>query len=896
MKWNYKIIKRVLLTCFLTLVAIHSYGQKAVIDTLSYRNWTKLWLENGINSSGTFAWYKYGTRTKNILVVSSVNRLYKTEFTDGSALCFTSDGNKFLFRKGLDSLGIFDCKKIKYTWLSPIEDVKSFQNGRNKWLIVSRSTELVLWDLDKDIKHSFAPVNSFQVSSSGERIIAQGKYGNLYYLDVRSAKMTKISSFRDISGLTIDETGHHIAFLNRNIKGIASIYEYHTGLDSAKRLVDQGSSAFDFKYELDGMLTFSPNGKHLYFKVKKIESEIGKDADLLTEHLVIWNYKDRMLKKQIDPLEAGKELTSAVVSVETGKIIRLESDSEMSPILNLGSRYFITQTMVDAAQSYWDNNEWPTVSLIDIDKGTRRKIATPEMTVNGISVHLSPDEKFVTWMNRNTGDLFSYEISTNILRNLTVNLKLPIDIISQASIDPSQKISENILGWLPGLTFFILADKYDLWKIDPSGQVDPVNLTNGYGRKNDITFRLDQNTSIAATLNFEWPGKLILNTFNNKTKSYGYATLRLSGRPELEILSEEACIFSSNQGMHIPVKKSQNGNVFLVSKESEDRAANVFISRDLKSFRQLSDVAPQKDYNWYTTKLINWKMYDGNIGQGVMYLPENFDPSKKYPVIFYYYQGLAKERLHTFINLDDVAGADRSNLISIPEYTSAGYVVFVPEILNTKPGYISDATINAVESAAKYLVNNFSWIDGKRLGLQGHSFGGYETNILIAGSNVFAAASASASVTNVIRGYGDRGFAGQSLASMHEKQQYNLGGTLWDSLGVYIRNSPLFSVKNITTPLLLSHGTLDGKISVSQPIELFTALRRLHKPVWLLEYELAAHTFDGNYALDFAIRQRQFFDHYLMGKPAPIWMTEGVPTKYQGIKSGLQLDLRGKQP
>jgi hypothetical protein len=88
----------------------------------------------------------------------------------------------------------------------------------------------------------------------------------------------------------------------------------------------------------------------------------------------------------------------------------------------------------------------------------------------------------------------------------------------------------------------------------------------------------------------------------------------------------------------------------------------------------------------------------------------------------------------------------------------------------------------------------------------------------------------------------------------------------------------------------------DGDVPFPQGVEMFTALRRLGKKAWMLQYDGEDHMVFDAAAADLTVRMKQFFDHYLKGAPPPKWMTEGVPARLKGIDSGLELDTSGKQP
>ena len=183
------------------------------------------------------------------------------------------------------------------------------------------------------------------------------------------------------------------------------------------------------------------------------------------------------------------------------------------------------------------------------------------------------------------------------------------------------------------------------------------------------------------------------------------------------------------------------------------------------------------------------------------------------------------------------------------------------------------------------------FVDEDKIGVQGHSWGGYQTAYLVTKTNIFAAAEAGAPVANMISAYGGiRWWTGLSRMFQYEHTQSRIGGTLWEYPLRYIENSPIFFVDKIQTPLLLMHNDADGHVPWYQGIEFYVALRRLGKPSWMLNYNEEPHwPTKWENIRDFNIRMQQFFDHYLKDEPMPKWMAEGIPAIRKGIDKGYQL-------
>jgi dipeptidyl aminopeptidase/acylaminoacyl peptidase len=224
---------------------------------------------------------------------------------------------------------------------------------------------------------------------------------------------------------------------------------------------------------------------------------------------------------------------------------------------------------------------------------------------------------------------------------------------------------------------------------------------------------------------------------------------------------------------------------------------------------------------------------------------------------------------------------------------SRGYLVFEPDFYY-KRGETAQSVINAVASAIKSL-SKLSYIDTSKMGAQGQSFGGYETNVLAIQTGFFKAACEMAGPTDIISEYGSIRPGGHNNQTSADVGQRNLGVYPWEHPEVFVKNSPVFHIGEAKTPLLMVHDKEDDAILFSQAIELYLGMRRINKTVWMLQYDKEGHDLtDDNNKLDFTIRMQQFFDHYLKGAPAPIWMTRGIAAKDKGIVSGLELDTAGK--
>ena len=287
--------------------------------------------------------------------------------------------------------------------------------------------------------------------------------------------------------------------------------------------------------------------------------------------------------------------------------------------------------------------------------------------------------------------------------------------------------------------------------------------------------------------------------------------------------------------------------------------------------KKLTNTNPQIDeFLWGSSELVEWRSTAGNDLQGVLIKPANYQEGKRYPVLVYYYRYFS-QRLHEF---NAMKVNHRPNF---PFYHSNGYAVFLPDI-KFDIGLPGPSATQALVPGVQKLID-MGVADPDAIGLHGHSWSGYQSAFAITQTDVFKAAVAGAPVANMTSAYsGIRLGSGLSRAFQYENGQSRIGGGLIDDLNLYIENSPVFFADRINTPLLIQFGDVDDAVPWQQGIEMYTIMRRLNKPVIMLQYEGEPHHLKKYpNKVDYTLKMKQFFDHHLKGAAAPQWMTEGVP-------------------
>ncbi|MEM6800463.1 MAG: prolyl oligopeptidase family serine peptidase [Bacteroidota bacterium] len=621
-------------------------------------------------------------------------------------------------------------------------------------------------------------------------------------------------------------------------------------------------------------LRFSEKGSRLFVGSAAIPEPEVKDTLTADEkyQVDVWNWKDKRLQPmQKLNLDRDKKrnytgvydfTNSTFVQLGSKDMQRLRFTSKDEGEWALGYDGLPYQR-----ESSWSYPRKQDIYLLNVKTGTK-ELVRKGSTYN---FSISPMGRYLVWYNTEDKNWYGMSVAERKIRNLTEGLE--VNFYNEDFDIPSEPSPYGIAGWSEGDEFVYIRDRYDWWKIDVSGQKKAENFMKGFGRENKIRFTPLSLDREQLHLD-DFP---MMKGFDEKTKEDGFYLARKKGEPEQLLASAHR---------YGRPQKAVNAEKLIWTRQSFTEFPDLWTSdMSLKATQKLSTANPQqKDFLWGSVELMSWEAYDGKKLEGMLYKPENFDPNKQYPMLVYFYER-SSDGLHRYW----MPMPSRS-IIYPSYYASNDYLVFIPDI-TYETGQPGPDAYNAVVSGTEHLVKTHSFIDKDRLGIQGQSWGGYQTAYIITKTDMYAAAMAGAPVSNMTSAYGGiRWGSGMSRMFQYERTQSRLGVTLWEDKERYLKNSPLFFAPDVKTPLLMMHNDTDGAVPWYQGIEFFVALRRLNKPVWLLVYNKEAHNL-RRWAnrKDLDIRMKQFFDHYLQGAAVPVWMEEGVPALEKGQKTGYEL-------
>ena len=754
-------------------------------------------------------------------------------------------------------------------------------------------TDLILKNLNTGIERTFKYVTDYAFSKNGKLMVYtcsgsktdKSAEQGVFLLNTETGKVkTLVKGKGNFKAFLFDEESEHLAFLGETSPEKAEIKDFNVyynslSLDTAQILVDKTTAGMPENYAVsgDGRLSFSQDGNRLFFGIAPVKKP--KDTTLIDfEHakLDIWTYKDdylqpMQLKNVARDLRKSYLSTFDIYSADP-KIVPL-TDVKLpdASLMNEGNAPFVL-AYTDYGRripSQWTGGSQRDYYLVNVNDGSRKMILE---NLSG-SASASPAGNYVLYYDKTKRTWNTYQVASG--KTTVLNAGMEIKFYDEDNDVPDEPGSYGVAGWTEDDKMVLIYDRYDIWAFSPDGKQAPKNLTNGFGRQNNLTFRV-QRTDPDARF-FDKKENLWLSTFNNSTKENGFYRKALNDNKNPELVAMAAAKYSG-------LTKAKNSDFYIYDKGSYVQSPDVYISKDLKTAVKLSSTNPQQaNYNWGTAELVKWTTPKGYQSEGILYKPENFDPSKKYPMIVYFYEKLS-EGLYAYN-----APAPTPSRLNIPFFVSNGYLVFAPDI-SYETGHPGKSAEEFINSGVESLKKN-TWVDGSKVGIQGQSWGGYQVAHLITATDMYAAAWAGAPVANMTSAYGGiRWESGMSRAFQYEKTQSRIGATLWEKPELYIENSPLFHLPNVKTPVVIMSNDADGAVPWYQGIELFSGLRRLGKPAWLLVYNNEAHNLvQRQNKKDIQIREQQFFDYYLKGAKAPVWMVDGVPATEKGKTWGFEL-------
>jgi dipeptidyl aminopeptidase/acylaminoacyl peptidase len=642
------------------------------------------------------------------------------------------------------------------------------------------------------------------------------------------------------------------------------IYLWARGAAPAVELVSTATPGFRQEYVVSesANLAFSRDGARLFFgcapPAPPRPAPAASAASADKPGFDLWHWKDdyiQPMQKVRAERDRNRSFT-AVYRIADKKLVQL-ADPAMADVTPTESAAYALgaddrqyRRMVEYDERFTDTY------AVNLETGARQLLARKH---RGSPV-VSPGGRAALLFDGQHWNLLAIPGGASV--NLTASLG--VNFWNEENDRPETPGPYSPALWTRDGASALVYDRYDVWQLAGDGSGARC-LTAGYGRRNKLQFRVVRQEEDPRDRWIDPAKPLLLRAENQETHETGFFRAHLGASAPPRKLLFAAKDFG------VPVK-AKDADVWVLTAQSFTQFPDLYVTgADFKELRQASRVGAQKDaFAWGTAELLPYKNVDGVPLQAALYKPDNFDARKKYPLLVYIYERLSQ-------NVNRFVDPRPMHSINFSYYVSNGYLVLTPDIVY-KTGFPGQSALQCVLPAIQALVDR-GFVDENAIGIQGHSWGGYQIAYMVTQTNRFRAVAAGAPVSNMTSAYdGIRWGPGLPRQFQYERQQSRIGGSLWQYPTRFIENSPIFMADRVRTPVMMLHNDADDAVPWYQGIEYFLALRRLGKEVYMFTYNGEPHGIRRRpNQKDYAMRLQQYFDHYLKGAPRPAWMDKGIP-------------------
>jgi dipeptidyl aminopeptidase/acylaminoacyl peptidase len=636
-------------------------------------------------------------------------------------------------------------------------------------------------------------------------------------------------------------------------------------------------------------LSWSKDKKRVFFGMKEQVPAPATGSRKSTDEVAdvdVWNTGDeRVQSLQMARAETERNFTfRQAFDVSATKFVKLADeamrDLDIAPdgswAVGRDTRGYISDYKRAAADIY----------RVNTTTGERTLMLKNQMINTSTGNHtygISPDGHCFLYWKDNKYQV--YDLDTAATRTLAAGSA--VSFVDMEFDHPGPRPSYGITGYTSDGKSVLVQHRYNLVQLPLDGSA-PRNLTNGVGAKNETRFRYvrteppDQAGGGAPgggrgggaapqrwTIDLSKP--ILLSAYGEYTKKAGF--YELAGGQMKELVYEDAA-FST------PVKAAK-ADKFLFTRETFAEFPDLRVSGpDFKDAKKITDANPQHaEYQWGRRILFDFKNKDGVRLQGILALPDDYKQGEKRPMLVTFYEKNS-QNLHRYSSPSFLSSMGSSPIQAVSE----GYVTMLPDI-HFRTGASHSDMLECVEAAVKKVIE-MGYVDPKRIGINGHSYGGEGAAFIGTRSRLFAAIGMGAGVTDLYFDFNQnwgwsyqvQGGSGSNQPDYYLFNQGREGVSPWENPELYRFESALTHAPEATAPFLIFHGTADTTVAFNNGLAFYNALRFNNKKAILLAYPNEGHSLRGlANRKDLTVRFFQFFNHYLKGAPAPKWMTEGVP-------------------
>jgi dipeptidyl aminopeptidase/acylaminoacyl peptidase len=498
----------------------------------------------------------------------------------------------------------------------------------------------------------------------------------------------------------------------------------------------------------------------------------------------------------------GDRMIPAIVTLSDGAVREILPETDLNdPRFSADGSYLAYSTAVPIKTSY-DRGAGTEYGVFRLPLATE---GTPDTLVKPAEQRIRPqwNDDASAFAYTEKGNVFVRFLDADSARNLTAQYRKPV------SGEDTTKLSYSVVAWRPdgGALLVSARDGYHL--LDP--RTDSISLV----------YAFEADTATRPTRDFEQWSRDGRYVFLSTSAKDHWAR----GIERYDLDTKQATALASDANVYRSWHVSDDGSRFVFERSDGDRPNEVYTAgRDFSDPHAITNLNPQLDGVALThSELVSYLDVDGKKLYGVLYYPYGYQTGRKYPLVAEIYERFFDNGFNESMNL----------------LAARGWFVFHPSV-DLHIGYPGEAWVKGVTNGINSLMER-GLVDGTKLGVEGTSYGGYATNLLITQTNRFAAAVNISGKVDIISFLGDSPKIGTRNYYAAEHGQDRIGATLWQAPLKYIQHSAVMFADRIETPLLMLTGKDDWNVPYTNEREMYYALRRLGKEAVWVQYEHAGH-------------------------------------------------------
>ncbi|MDA6069539.1 prolyl oligopeptidase family serine peptidase [Flavobacterium sp. AC] len=867
------ILEFLFLFFILPLVACPLMGQvvqKKCLSPSEYSLWGEVHLDK---ISYDEKWTSYRNTYENsqdTLFIQNIVTGRKLSVIGAEKTLFTS-GNFFIYNN-TTNLNILNLKTLK---TETIPKVKQFLYDKKTDKLVifigdaQENGTLLVKPLGKAGVVNFKGVSQLALSPIGGKIAFTASTHSGHAIAVLNLEqLNNVKWIADSSeqfiGLTWEDNGKALAFLRQSAdQNINALGLYVLSAEKSYELDPNSCSDFPQKssiyFDAFTPIVISSDLKRVFFAIK---NETSSSEDGSPQKVEIWNSNDKRVRAQ--EKYAGRFDAKPKVALwnPNSNHVNLITSNELPLLMLSGDMKYAVLSDPDQHEPQFKVEEIRDIYVMDLSTFEKKMVLEKYVYVP-LELNISPSGKYFSYFKENSWWVYDFVLGTH----KNVSEKIGVKFTGKAQELVPESAYGNP-GWSLNDKEILLYDQFDIWAVSPDGKTSS-RITKG--RESGIKLRVAK-ASNGKGLKFLFDGlvsesfdlseELLLRGSGSDGKT-GYFKWMSGSRQKALTYGD----YYTDDLNYSPKKRT-----FFFREQKFDSPPQLLsssVSGDKKSFYKSN--SHHKNYFWGRSELIEFENAKGRNLKGVLFYPAEYDPKIKYPMIVSIYESQSRE-LHIYENPTYYNGAG----FNITLATAAGYFVFLPDIHleYQNPGLsAADCVISGVKKVIEKGI-----VKQDKIGLRGHSFGGFESAFIISHTDLFATVITSGAITDLFSDYHSLGpRAGIPEIWRYTTEQYNMGKSPYEIPEMYAANSPIIHVPKIDVPVLLWTGENDPQVDPRQSYEFYLALRQLRKKSVMLIYPKAGHVLmKPDQQKDATVRTLEWFDYHLKDNHSYSWIADAM--------------------